>query len=281
MTQLGDAASMHPCSRSIVSCGCTITASGYYEIDAELSSSQGLTSGGECIAVKAGKVILNLGASEISGPSVSAGMANVAQPAIGIHVQPGSNDIFVEGSGALIHGWSVGLQVEGTDGVFEFFSANDNSVAGIVLTRANRSNVSDFTVRNNGRYGVWLQQSNSLQLSCANADSNASAGIYSGCTSSEAAAFGCKRGATNAGNHLFNLMVNGNGAYGIMFDSATRRSTVSDVSAHDNPSADLVDEGGGCGSNAWFDNSFGSVNQNCVDSMDALISYREACKLRR
>jgi hypothetical protein len=240
-----------------------------------------LTSRGECIAIKVGKVILNLAGSEISGPGANGEMATVAQPAIAVRVQPGSNDIFVEGGGALIHGWSVGLEVGGADGVFEFFSANENSIAGIVLTRANRSNVSDFMAESNGQYGVWMQQSNSVQLSCANADGNAGAGVYSGCTNSDAAAFGCRRGGNNTGNHLFNLMVNANGAYGIVFDASTRRSTVSDVSAHGNLSADLVDEGSDCGSNAWFDNSFGSVNQNCVDQQAALTSYREACRLRR
>ena len=255
------AAATQLCERSIVSCGCTITSGGYYEVDASLLSTQGLTSRGECIAIKADNVLLNLQASQISGP----GGAAEGSASIGVHIQPGANNNFIEGSGALIDGWSVGLLIEGSQNDIEFFDANNNDVAGVVLEHASGNNITDFVANNNGEYGVWLLQSNSNQINCANADNNASSGIYLGCSGSKNGIVGCRRNGVNTDNHLFNLMIDTNGAYGILLDSGNRHTTVSDVSAQGNSLADLGDRNAGCGSDMWFGNSFNSVSQNCVD----------------
>lgn len=165
----------------------------------------------------------------------------------------------------MIEGWTVGVEIQGSQNVLEFFNANGNDVAGIVLRRGSANNISDFVANNNGEFGVWIQQSNNNQLNCSNADNNGNAGIYSGCSQSESQQMGCRRNAASSGNRVFNLMVLNNGAYGIVLDSFTRHSVIADVSARGNPAADLSDQNSGCGTDLWFDNSFDSANQACVN----------------
>ena len=47
------------CATSISACGCTITKSGTYTVTADLFEHAGTHGGGDCIAIKASKVILN------------------------------------------------------------------------------------------------------------------------------------------------------------------------------------------------------------------------------
>jgi parallel beta-helix repeat protein len=261
------AASSQTCESSIVSCGCTITSAGYYEVDAPLASSQGMTARSECVAIKASSVTLNLLGSQISGPGGPPTLTRTdsASATIGIHVLAGSNNNFIEGAGAIIGGWTIGLQLEGAQNTVEFFESNDNDVAGVLLDRANSNTISDFIANHNGEFGVWLQQSNNNQINCSDADNNATSGIYLGCSPSPPTGIGCRRGGASTGNHLFNLVINGNGVYGIMLDSGSKHTTIADVSAQQNLVADLDDENAACGSNFWFDNSFVSVSQSCVD----------------
>lgn len=184
---------------------------------------------------------------------------------IGVHIEAGANNNFIEGAGAMINGWTVGLQIEGSQNLAEFFSASNNEVAGVLLEHGSANNITDFIANQNGEYGVWLQQSSNNQINSSDADSNATSGIYLGCPVSANAIVGCKKNGVNSGNHLFNLMINTNGAYGIMLDSWTRHTTITDVSAQGNSVADLGDLNTDCGSNMWFDNSFGNVSQGCVD----------------
>jgi hypothetical protein len=64
------------------------------------------------------------------------------------------------------------------------------------------------------------------------------------------------------GNRLLSDDVNGNGIYGIEVDSTGNR--IASNNAHGNGVYDLYDGNGGCDSNVWFNDRFGTANQSCI-----------------
>ena len=95
------------CATSIAACGCTITKAGTYTVTSDLSSSQALTAAGDCIAIKASNVILNLHDFAVQGPG--SGTSTGA----GIDVLKSSSGAFIEGGNSQPSGWKYGLEVQG------------------------------------------------------------------------------------------------------------------------------------------------------------------------
>src|ERR1700693_3861768 len=79
------------CGTSIAACGCTITAAGTYTVTTNLSSAQGLTAAGDCIAIKASKVVLNVHHFSVTGPGTG------TSTGAGIDVLKSSSGAFIEG----------------------------------------------------------------------------------------------------------------------------------------------------------------------------------------
>lgn len=98
------------CSTSITACGCTITKTGTYTVTANLSSTQGLTGAGDCIAIKANNVVLVLDGFSITGPGTG------SSTGAGIDVLKDAKRDFIEGStegGTFVTAWKYGLEVQG------------------------------------------------------------------------------------------------------------------------------------------------------------------------
>src|SRR5208283_269317 len=102
-------------------CGCTITKSGTYMVTADLSSTQGTTAAGDCIAVKANNVILNSQQFSITGPG--AGTSTGA----GIDVLKNASGTFIEIDSKL-EDWKYGLEVQGKNTIADDADYQDNVV---------------------------------------------------------------------------------------------------------------------------------------------------------
>src|SRR5258708_19349395 len=93
-------AAVTACGNSIATCGCTITKSGFYQVTADLLSSQGMTAKNGCIDIKASKVNLNFGKpppphKRLPGFNLT-GPGGMTPTGIGLHILKGSNGNFVE-----------------------------------------------------------------------------------------------------------------------------------------------------------------------------------------
>jgi hypothetical protein len=113
------------CTTSIAACGCTIANTGTYTVTADLLSTQGVTSAGDCIAIKASSVILNTDEHSITGPG--SGTSTGA----GIDVLKSSSGAFIEANSDL-DDWKYGLEVQGKNTIVDALDEADN-VVGVFL----------------------------------------------------------------------------------------------------------------------------------------------------
>jgi hypothetical protein len=152
------------CATSIAACGCTITKTGTYTITADLSSTQGVTSAGDCIAIKASNVILNTKGHAITGPG--SGTSTGA----GIDVLKISSGAFIEANSNL-DDWKYGLEVQGKNTIVDG-SEEAHNVVGVFLNGATGANINDFEADNNTVYGVWIKGGKGNQVNCFSSLSN-------------------------------------------------------------------------------------------------------------
>jgi len=94
------------CPPTINSCGCAILAPGTYKLGLAIDASQGLTPSGACIDIASSFVTLDVAKKSITGPGGS------SPTGIGILVRHGISTMLVEGRGATVTGWDVGLLIQ-------------------------------------------------------------------------------------------------------------------------------------------------------------------------
>jgi hypothetical protein len=257
------------CGNSIGNCGCTITKPGFYQVTANLSSSQGLTAMNGCIDIKASKVVLNVGQPppphqrsdgfDLTGPG------GVTPTGVGIHILKGSNGDFVE-LPSNVDGWDVGILIEGNNNIIEDFDADSNGTAGVEINGGKNNNINDLGAGNNKNFGVWLRGASSNQVNCSNTDDNGNVGVYVGCSSTGLINAKCSPSVpASKSNRIYDHSANSNSKYGIVIDLGNTGNNVSDVNATGNGTMDMVDANANCDSDLWFFNHFNTASELCIN----------------
>jgi hypothetical protein len=254
------------CSDQISTCGCTITKSGFYEVTANISSSQGLTALGDCIDIKASNVVLeavqsmNATATQINN-IVGAGSG------IGIHILKGSSNDFLELFAVL--DWEVGLMVEGNNNVIHEFFAETCAVAGVELNSARNNTISALLAIGNQNYGLWIRQSVNNKISLGQFLNNQNIQLYVGCSDNGPVSEKCRGVGDSKGNQIYGDLgstSNGasNGKYGIVIDLGNTQNLVTNNSVTNDSIDGLFDANSNCDQNKWLLNRFDSSNVGCI-----------------
>jgi len=254
------AAALVKCGSSITSCGCTITKKGYYEVDAALDYTQGLTPKGDCIDIKASKVILNLLGYNVYGNDSASPYVGV-----GVRVLKGSNKNFIEGRGSNIRYWNYGIEVDGNSNIAESMRTSYNGQAGVFVNNSNNNNINDFSSDNNTTFGVWLRGGKGNQVNCSESNNNGVAGVYLGCSASGPSGAACKGTPNPKNNKIFDHSAESNGSYGIALSKGATGTILTDLAAGSNSTDDLFDENSSCDNNTWFANDYSTANQGCIN----------------
>ena len=252
------------CSNPITSCGCTITKPGLYEIPAPLLSSQGLTALGDCIDIRASRVVLEAVEtmnSTSTTMSVLIGPGGEAPTGIGIHILKGSNYDFVEMSAAF--GWDVGVMVEGNNNTIQSFFSMGNATAGLELNNAKNNTIADLFAFQNLNYGLWIRQSTNNQVSFSVFENNTKVGLYVGCSDSASFSEQCNGVRASNGNQIYEVSTNSNN-YGIVIDSGNAKNIVTNNFSSGNSTDDQFDANNNCDDNRWLLNRFSSSNLSCI-----------------
>lgn len=252
----------------ITACG-RIARPGYYEVDNALVAQ---ADPGDCIQISAPNVSLNLNGQSISGANAGVGA--------GVQVMPTAANAFIEGGGATISGFFEGLEIGGGGAVAEYFNAENNYDAGVLLNRARLANIANFTANNNhldgirlaesvqsvvqsftasgnNRYGVWLVGSSHDAVSAFTVSDNMITGVYLGC-SMDGPGGTCPRVAPKSNfNAIFAGVASTSESvpsqeYGVAIDLGDISNRVADITAQWNSKYDLYDANQVCGKNAWF-----------------------------
>ena len=266
---------------SITSCQ-KITRPGLYEVDSDLIAS--LPTSGDCLVITAPNVSLNLNRYHLIG----------ATDAVGVHVMKTAARAFIEGNGATIQSFGVGLQIDATGTLADNFIALSNTDAGVVLNHVQQADLSNFSaahnlndgvrivsgannllqspmVFENGRFGVWIQSSSHNSVGNFAVQSNALAGIYIGCSSTGPQG-PCPRASVPSNyNYLFSgvagIVNSGTQQYGVAIDLGDNFNRVVNLAAAQNGKLDLYDVNSDCAANYWFaEAQFGAVApQSCIN----------------
>jgi hypothetical protein len=254
------------CSNAISACGCTIIKPGFYQVTANLMSSQGLTAKDGCIDVLAANVVLTTGAYANGTPGDTfdiTGAGGATPTGIGLHILRGSNDDVIELPSAL-SGWDVGILVEGNANVVEGFEAEANGTAGIELNDAQKNNINDFSADSNNNYGMWLKQSSNNQINSSSSDSNVNVAVYIGCSASGPVSAKCKGVANSLSNRIFDHTSAINGKYGFVIDLGDSGNIVTNSNNFGATIDDVFDANLNCAKNQWFYNTFTTRNASCI-----------------
>jgi parallel beta-helix repeat protein len=238
---------------------------GLYEIDNILIASS--PAAGDCIVITAPNVSLNLNGFDLLG----------ATNAVGIHVMKTAAKAVIEGNGATIQTFGVGIQIDAAGALADNFTVNKNSDAGVVINHTQQAELSNFTstdnlndgvrivsggfnglqmptISGNGRYGVWVEGSSNNSVGNFDISKNALAGIYVGCSQAGPRA-SCLRGVGPSNyNHLFSGTIKDSGVqqYGVAIDLGDNFNRVVNVYAWLDSQVNLLDENPDCASNYWF-----------------------------
>ena len=252
------------CNETISSCGCTITATDVYYVTANLSSTQGLTGAGDCIAIQASKVILVLNGWVIAGPGTD------TSTGAGIDVLPGSNRDVLEGAtegGTPVVYWKYGVEVQGDHTIADEVGPDEN-VMGFFLLNSTGTNITDFGFGGNSVYGVWIKGGKNNQINAGDTGGNET-GVYVGCHDDDTRGTSCGKGSpTSSGNRIYDLGTGENTDAGIVIDIGNLNNVVTNVGVGpDGGDFDSIDENPNCGTDRWVvsgDTDFGVTNQACI-----------------
>jgi Periplasmic copper-binding protein (NosD) len=244
-----------------------ITQAGLYEVDNDLVASS--PSAGDCLVITAPNVSLNLNRYRLIG----------ATSAVGIHVMKSAAKAFIEGNGATIQTFGVGIQIDAAGALADNFIVLSNTDAGVLLNHVQQADLSNFSATNNlndgvringggynvlqmplisgnGRYGVWAQSSSHNSIGNFTVQNNAQAGVYIGCSTTGPQGV-CPRGAFASNyNYMFSgiagISSSGVQQYGVAIDHGNNFNRVVNVAALQNDQLDLFDANQDCASNYWF-----------------------------
>jgi hypothetical protein len=260
------AVAVKACSSTISACGCTIIKAGFYQVIADLMSTQGLTGRNGCLDVQAGNVILTAGSYADGTPGDTfdiTGAGGATPTGIGLHILRGSNSDVIELPSTL-GGWDVGILIEGNANVVEDFEAESNGTAGVELNDAQRNNINDFSADSNNNYGVWLKASSNNQINSSSSDSNVNVAVYIGCSASGPVSAKCKGVGNSNGNRIFDHTSALNGKYGFAIDLGDSGNIVTNTDNFGASIDDMFDANLNCGKNQWFYNTFTTRSASCI-----------------
>jgi len=249
------------CTPTIGSCGCVIASPGTYKVGLSLTAAQGLNGDNSCISIAASYVTVDFGKKTITDSG--------AQPSgIGISTRKGVHNLLLEGRGATVSGWDVGILFQGKNSTIDDFVMTSNGTAGVELSQAKSNNLVNLNSNKNSNYGVWVRASSFNQINNLKTQTNGNIGTYVGC-SSVGPAGACVGIANSNNNWIFTNAIAGNTNYGIALDVAANVSIVTNNTlgggAH-NGKFDLFDGNSNCGTNQWIsDDSTATVSpSSCV-----------------
>lgn len=258
------------CGLSITQCGCTIFEPGTYTVNANLTAAQGLTERQGCVDVEAHDVFLILNGHTITGTGNGTG--------IGIHLLPGSYNIFLEAGanftvGSTISGWKYGMESEAENVIVDFFYNIMNNTFGVLLKGAKNNNMTDLNAINNTVYGVWIKDgSTHNQINCTTSSGNGIAGIYIGCSNTGPGTISCEQDwRRSRKNFIYDHTADGKNdgitiiqKFGIALELGSTQNTVTNTNATGNSAFDLFDGNPNCDENLWQNNNFGKANETCI-----------------
>lgn len=249
------------CGTSIAACGCTITGAGTYTVTTNLSSAQGLTAAGDCIAIKASNVVLNVHHFSVTGPGTG------TSTGAGIDVLKSSSGTFIEGGESKPSGWKYGLEVQGKNTISDWLEPSFN-VVGIFLNGATGANINDFSINHNSVYGVWIRSGKGNQVNCFGSGSNTGTGVYIGCHADNTRGTTCPGVKPSSGNRIYDFNSTNNGDAGVVIDVGNGGNVLSDLTISGNlGGTDSIDENPSCGTDQWINeatDTFGVTNQGCI-----------------
>jgi parallel beta helix pectate lyase-like protein len=257
-------ASAQPPTTSIINCT-KITKAGFYEVDSALFVE---SSGSDCLVITAPNVVLNLNGYTISGDT----------DADGIHVKPTASGVFIEGRGATIEKFGEGIEIDAANALVDNFTVTANSDAGVLLSHAQRADISMFsatdnltdgvrivqgaqnllqtgTITDNDRYGVWIDGSSHNSVGNFDVNSNGTSGIYIGCSAAGPGLPCIGAVPVSNYNYVFSGTVenqSGTQSYGVTIDLHDNYNRVVNVASTDNVKFNLFDVNPDCADNSWF-----------------------------
>jgi hypothetical protein len=237
------------CTPTIGSCGCVIASPGTYKVGLNLTAAQGLNGDDSCISIATSYVTVDFGKKTITNTG--------AQPSgIGISTRKGVHTLLLEGRGATVSGWDLGIFFQGKNSTIDNFVTSNNGTAGVELSQAKSNNLVNITSNSNSNYGVWVRASSFNQINNLKTQTNGNIGTYVGC-SAVGPAGTCVGIAVSNNNWLFTENIAGNTNYGIALDVGANISIVTNNTlgggAH-NSKFDLFDGNSNCGTNQWISN---------------------------
>jgi len=249
------------CTPTIGSCGCVIASPGTYKVGLNLTAAQGLNGDNSCISIAASFVTVDFAKKTITNSG--------AKPSgIGISTRKGVHNLLLEGRGATLSGWDVGILFQGKNSTIDDFVTTSNGTAGVELSQAKSDNLVNINSNTNTNYGVWVRASSFNQINNLKTQTNGNIGTYVGC-SAVGPAGACVGIANSNNNWIFTNAIAGNTNYGIVLDVGANVSIVTNntlgTGAH-NGKFDLFDGNSNCGTNQWIsDDSAATVSpSSCV-----------------
>ena len=254
-------AAVTACSTTISSCGCTITATGVYLVNADLNSGQGLTGLSDCIDIKAKNVVLNVQGHDITGPGT------MTSTGAGIHLLRSASGAFIEGDDTSVTAWNIGMEIDASNVITDWVQTQFDGQAGTFLNNTKNVNVNDFTTSHNLTYGVWIREGSHNQINCSNTNFNGKIGLYVGCHMDATHGTKCKGFGPSKNNRLFDHSTDNNGDAGIVIDIGNTGNVIGDFTSSGNGGAlDSIDDNAGCDNDIWLaaGGNYNRANQSCI-----------------
>jgi parallel beta-helix repeat protein len=239
-----------PLPYTISKCGCVVTLPGEYTVTADLNFTQGLTEDGSCIRIDSdGATIAFSKAVNITGPGT--GKLGTAAIRIG---RPGAVDSILGDNGnPTISGWDSGIDIAGRYGFAQGFTVTGNRIG--VFVRGNNAIVRNYTAQDNIIAGTILS-SDHAEISSAVISGNQMQGL----------GVSCERGRSTCDqNRVIDSTFSDNLGAGILLSNDAHENLVSGNTASGNATFDMFDLNNDCDSNQWLNNTFNtSMPSGCI-----------------
>jgi parallel beta-helix repeat protein len=262
-------AAVTACPSAITACGCVITKPGSYDVQNDLDASQGLTSKGDCIDIKARNVTLDGEFEDITGTGTG----------VGIRILNGA--AFATVSEFIVLDWGIGIEDDANNAAISDFASAENANAALILKGAKNSvvsgaeelgetvsgpcvilkNASNNTVIEAGvtdcTDGVDLVHSSKNTLAGLDVFGNAGNGIFLDPGSSNNALSFNRVGG-------FSDELDENGGNGIEIGKGSKRNKIIFNEVNTNDGTDLQDDNPDCDHDTWSSNCFDTGSPACT-----------------
>jgi hypothetical protein len=282
------------CANTITACGCTIGASGNYQLGNDVFASQGLTLKSGCIDIEGSHINLTVN-HNIFGTNTECGDGGGQSPqrrklqpdtGIGIHVLPGAANVAVYAVGQIICGWNYGVESESnnvdlfelktisnnvgmflnnaTDNSCQFCDSERNSI-GLRISGGSANTINGGVYISNEEYGLWVDGSQHNMLTSDGAAINGSAGIYLGCSSTANVKpqIPCTTETTTKNSIVGNVLQE-NGKYGIAVERESFYNNIEDNDSRGNTTKDMIDGNANCVYNNYQLDTLTTKSPKCI-----------------